>query len=79
MADTVGENCATKDNCVGTELCQSGKCVKAPCLEDEHVQGGQCVPCARYKNPAGDDPNGADTECRLRGPCGGFDLCARHL
>ena len=76
VADTVGENCATKDDCVGTELCQSGKCVKAPCLEDEHVQGGQCVPCATYKNPAGDDPNGADTECRLRGPCGGL-TCVR--
>jgi hypothetical protein len=41
--------------------------VKPPCEENQHVSGGTCEACPAGKsNPAGDDPNGADTECS---PC----------
>ena len=43
------------------------KYVKPPCEENQHVSGGTCEACPAGKsNPAGDDPNGADTECS---PC----------
>ena len=45
--------------------------VHKPCLADERVQAGWCVPCGQdHLNAAGDDPAaGIDTECNKTSCC----------
>ena len=45
--------------------------VHKPCLADERVQAGWCVPCGQdHLNAAGDEPAaGIDTECNKTSCC----------